>query len=127
MAFFKDKPSLIKATLTPVKSYLEPLPSGDKVLVRLARTYNRLGGLIDVFSGQHGFDPIAVLAVWYVESGGRSFTPGKPIIRFENHKFFDFWGHDHASKFDKHFPICWARWDRGRKAQSESQISSEHL
>jgi hypothetical protein len=50
-----------------------------------------------------GIDPIAVLAVWYVESGGRAFTPGKPVLRFENHKFFKYWGVDHEAEFDKHF------------------------
>jgi N-acetylmuramidase len=44
-----------------------------------------------------------VLAVWYVESSGRSFTPGHPVLRFENHKFFKYWGVDHEQLFDKHF------------------------
>ncbi len=103
MAFFKDKPALIAAALAPAKSYTSPLPAANSVLGRLARTYNALGGLIDTLADQTGIDPVAVLAVWYVESGGRSFTPGKPIIRFENHKFFQFWGHDHAAEFDQHF------------------------
>ncbi len=103
MAFFKDKPSLIAAALVPDKTYQPPLPPDNKPLGRMARTYNRLGGLIDLLANQNGLDPVAVLAVWYVESGGRTFTPGKPVIRFENHKFFQFWGHDHAGDFDKHF------------------------
>jgi hypothetical protein len=103
MAFFKDKPSLISAPLAPPKHYASPLPLESSVLGRLARTYNALGGLIEVLAGQTNTDPVAVLAVWYVESGGRKFTAGKPIIRFENHKFFQFWGHDHADQFDQHF------------------------
>jgi hypothetical protein len=103
MGFFKDKPSLASAALTPDKSYKAPLPPSGSVLGRLARTYNALGGLIETLAAQTGIDPVAVLAVWYVESGGRSFTAGKPIIRFENHKFFQFWGHDHAGQFDQHF------------------------
>jgi hypothetical protein len=103
MAFFKDKPSLIAAPLVPGKTFQPPLPPAGSVLGRLARTYNRLGGLIDLLASQNGLDSVAVLAVWYVESGGRSFTPGKPIIRFENHKFFQFWGHDHSASFDQHF------------------------
>lgn len=106
MAFFKDKPSLINASLAPSKRYLPPFPPDNKVLVALAKTYNRLGGLIDLLASQNGLDPIAVLAVWYVESSGRSFTVGKPIIRFENHIFFDYWGHDHAAQFDRHFQFA---------------------
>ncbi len=103
MAFFKDKPSLIAASLTPDKSFKAPLPPAGSVLGRLARTYNAVGGLMDILADQTGIDPVAVLAVWYVESGGRGFTAGYPIIRFENHKFFQFWGHDHAAPFDQHF------------------------
>lgn len=55
---------------------------------------------MDILANQTGIDPVAVLAVWYVESGGRGFTAGQPIIRFENHKFFQFWGHDHAGQFE---------------------------
>jgi hypothetical protein len=103
MGFFKDKPSLVSASLTPEKSYTSPLPASGTVLGRLARTYNALGGLIDTLAEQTDIDPVAVLAVWYVESGGRGFTPGRPIIRFESHKFFQFWGHDHTVEFDQHF------------------------
>ena len=103
MAFFKDKPSLISAALAPAKTYRPPLPAAGTPAGRLARTYNRLGGLIDLLASQNDLDPMAVLSVWYVESGGRDFTAGTPIIRFENHKFFQFWGHDHAADFDKHF------------------------
>jgi hypothetical protein len=103
MAFFKDKPSLIAASLTPDETYDAPLPPANSVLGRLARTYNALGGLMDILADQTGIDPVAVLAVWYVESGGRGFAAGQPIIRFENHKFFQFWGHDHAGQFDQHF------------------------
>jgi hypothetical protein len=103
MPFFKDKPSLISAPLVPDKTYKAPLPPAGTVLGQLARTYNALGGLVDTLSNQTSIDPVAVLAVWYVETAGRSFTPGKPIIRFENHKFFQFWGHDHSAEFDQHF------------------------
>lgn len=103
MPFFKDKPSLISAPLVPGKTYKPPLPPAGTVLGQLARTYNAIGGLIGTLSDQTGINSVAVLAVWYVELAGRSFTPGSPIIRFENHKFFQFWGHDHADTFDLHF------------------------
>jgi hypothetical protein len=103
VAFFKDKPSLLAASLPPDKTYKAPLPPANSVLGRMARTYNAVGGLMDILADQTGIDPVAVLAVWYVESGGRGFTAGHPIIRFENHKFFQFWGHDHVTQFDQHF------------------------
>jgi hypothetical protein len=103
LAFFKDDASLQTAALKPDRGYKAPLPAAGSVLGRMARTYNAVGGLVDVLAAKNGLDPIAVLAVWYVESGGRSFTVGRPIIRFENHKFFQFWGHDHAAQFDRHF------------------------
>jgi hypothetical protein len=103
MPFFKDKPALISASLVPGLTNKSPLPPAGTQLGQLVRTYNAIGGLIDTLSEQTDIDPVAVLAVWYVESAGRSFTPGKPIIRFENHKFFQFWGHDHAAAFDLHF------------------------
>jgi hypothetical protein len=69
----------------------------------MAQTYNTIGGLVDTLARRLGIDPVAVLAVWYVGSGGRAFTPGRPVLRFESHKFFKYWGTDHEPLFDKHF------------------------
>lgn len=98
---YKDDPTLVNARLEPESVY--DLPSKDGTLRRMAQTYNAIGGLVDTFAKRLDIDPVAVLAVWYVESGGRSFTPGKPVLRLENHKFFKFWGVDHEPLFDKHF------------------------
>lgn len=103
MAFLKDVPALQTASLTPDHPFRPPLPPPGGTLGKMARTYNRVGGLIDVLAARFSIEPVAVLAVWFVESGGRAFTAGKPVIRFENHKFFQFWGHDHTADFDRHF------------------------
>jgi hypothetical protein len=45
----------------------------------------------------------AALAVWRVESGGRAHTPGRAIIRLENHLLFRLWGQNNQARYDKHF------------------------
>lgn len=100
-SFYKDDPVLRTVRLEP--EFVYELPSANSRLKRMAQTYNAIGGLCDALAQRLGIDPVAVLAVWYVESGGRSFTPGYPVLRFENHKFFKYWGADHERLFDKHF------------------------
>ncbi|MGH9807327.1 MAG: N-acetylmuramidase domain-containing protein, partial [Terriglobia bacterium] len=99
--FYKDDPVLAGTRLEP--DFVYKLPAGDGPLKRMAQTYNAIGGLVETFARRLDIDPVAVLAVWYVESGGRTFTPGKPVLRFENHKFFKYWGVEHEALFDKHF------------------------
>jgi hypothetical protein len=99
--FHKDDPTLISARLTPTQVY--QLPSGDAKLRVMARTYNAVGGLVETLAAKLSIDPVAFLAVWYVESGGREFVTGHPVLRFEVHKFFKYWGKDHPAKFDDHF------------------------
>ena len=99
--YYKDDPILIGTRLEP--DFVYSVPSGNSTLKRMAQTYNAIGGLVDTLARRLGIDPVAVLAVWYVESGGRAFTPGRPVLRFENHKFFKYWGTDHEPLFDKHF------------------------
>lgn len=102
MAFFKDDAALKVATLAPVKP-ITALPPPATALGKIARVYNDVGGLIDKLAAATGIEPMAVLAVWYVESGARAFTPGKPVLRFEVHKFWKFWGKANVAKFDQHF------------------------
>jgi hypothetical protein len=99
--FYKDDPILAGTRLEP--DFIYKLPASDSTLKRMAQTFNAIGGLVNTLGQRLGIDPVAVLAVWYVESGGRAFTPGKPVLRFENHKFFKYWGVDHEAEFDKHF------------------------
>ena len=69
---------------------------------RLGRTYNRIGGLIDLLATRTSVETAAVLAVWSVDSG-IVFIPGRPILRIELHKLFEHWGDTHVSTFDRHF------------------------
>jgi hypothetical protein len=50
-----------------------------------------------------GLDPAAIAAAWNVESGPWPFQRGRPVIRFECHKFWEHWGSSHPEVFDAHF------------------------
>ncbi len=100
--YYKDDPALQGAALAPAM----PVTIDNSWPARrrsLAATYNRLGGLIEALAGQLGIEPAAVLAVWYVESGGRSHTVDHALIRFENHLLWRRWGAENATVFDQHF------------------------
>jgi hypothetical protein len=101
MPFLKNDPALVQAALKPAQPYRTPLPGN--ALGGMASTYNDVGGLIDALAARTGIPSAAVLAVWYVESSGRTFTPNQAIIRFENHVFFKYWGSSHPAQFDEHF------------------------
>lgn len=100
--FFKDLPHLLSTPLAPATPVA--LGAAPSALRRaLADTYNRLGGLMAYVASETGIEVAAVLAVWHVESGGRRHTPGRAIIRFENHLLFDRWGSAHPGEYDRHF------------------------
>jgi hypothetical protein len=62
------------------------------------------GDLIKTLAADLGCDPAAALAVFSVESGGRFFgDDGRPMIRFENHVFWGYWGKNHPDEFDARF------------------------
>jgi hypothetical protein len=103
MGFFKDDPALKTAEIKPAIPIKPPLPSPATTIGSLAKVYNDVGGLIDTLATRTGIDPMAVLAVWLVESGGHDFAPGQPVLRFEVHKFWRYWGKGHAALFDQHF------------------------
>lgn len=96
--FYKDDPALANTRLTPAQVY--ELSSGDAKLRAMARTYNAVGGLVEALAAKLSIDPVAFLAVWYVESGGRDFVVGEPVLRFEVHKFYKYWGQAHEGDFD---------------------------
>ena len=102
MGFYKDDATLKAAALAPKKP-IKTLPPAGSTLGNVARSYNAIGGLVDRLGAVTGIETLAALAVWMVESGGRPFTPGKPVMRFENHVFWDRWGKDNPKTFDAHF------------------------
>lgn len=102
MSFYKDETDLASVALMPARA-ISAQPAAGSALGSVARTYNRIGGLVDRLGTAAGIDPLAALAVWMVESGGRAFVKGQPMLRFENHVFWSRWGRDHAATFDRHF------------------------
>ncbi len=72
--------------------------------LKIANLLNSKGQYIKDLSTQLGVNSSAIVAILMVESGGQAFSePSKPIIRFENHHFYDFWGKSNPKIFDKHF------------------------
>ncbi len=82
---------------------------------KAARTWNRFGGLLTALGDRYGISPACAVAVFCVESSGEGFDAdngNRMIIRFENHKFWKYWGRDNATRFHDHF-----RYDRRRPWQ----------
>lgn len=48
-------------------------------------------------------DPLLLQAVALVESSGNGFSGGRMVIRFEVHKFYQFWGATNLDTFHTHF------------------------
>lgn len=100
--YFKDDPKLAAVALAPPQPLtIDSAWSSGKAAI--ARAFNRLGGLMYAIHELTGIPIPAVLAVWKVESGGAAHTPGKAIIRFENHALYNRWGREHAAVYDAHF------------------------
>ena len=126
MSFFKDEPEIADAPLEPPQPVVPP--GGASQLVRsLARTYNRLGGLLTALSSDVDVSVEATLAVWQVESGGLPHVENRPVLRFENHKFFEHWGKNNTASFDSHFQfggrkgIAGKKWENHRFRRDASQ------
>ena len=100
--FFKDSAALGSASLAPTTAITidTTWPETRKAI---ARTFNRLGGLIQTIAGQTRTAAADILAVWQMESGGRSHTTNRAVIRLENHLLFGQWGSQHPAEFDLHF------------------------
>ena len=100
--FLKDVAELKTAVLAPAS----PIGIDRKwpeARRRAASTYNRVGGLMSAVATRLSVDVASVLAVWLVESGGRTHTPGKAIIRFENHLLYRLWGERNQPRYNTHF------------------------
>jgi hypothetical protein len=81
---------------------LEGLSGLDRVM---AGIYNLRGQLIQEQARALAIPTHAAAAIMKVESGGRTFdtATNKTIVRFENHVFWDQWGHLHVNDFNAHF------------------------
>lgn len=80
--------------------------SGSNQKQQAAMTWNRFGGLLQALAEHHQVDIACAVAVLCVESGGKGFeqnNQNRMIIRFENHKFWQYWGRRQPGTFGVHF------------------------
>ncbi len=79
------------------------------------KAWNRYGGLLTALSDELGVDPDAAAAVLAIESGGTGMTEHGPVIRFENHQFWDHWGKRDPDRFRQHFQYSGSKRWQGHK------------
>lgn len=73
---------------------------------KVAMTWNKFGGLLQALAEHHHMDVACAVAVLCVESAGKGFeqdNQNRMIIRFENHKFWEYWGKRQNATFGRHF------------------------
>lgn len=78
----------------------------DAIGRKLASCWNRFAKVLQQEGKSKGIAPEVCAAVLAVESSGQGFSQGhqgRMIIRFENHKFWQFWGKQHPQVFRRHF------------------------
>lgn len=99
----EEQKELQETNLVP-KNKLSVLGTNEQK--KVARTWNQFGNWIEELSDQHQIDPGSALAVLCVESSGKGFEKNnkdRMIIRFENHKFWTYWGKNNTENFHKYF------------------------
>lgn len=103
-AFLFEDPTLINVPLSPPEADAIALASLAGRRRQVGQAWNRYGGILGVLSGSIEVHPGCAVAVLVIESGGSGFgRDGRMIIRFENHKFWRFWGRTNSRVFGQHF------------------------
>ncbi len=90
-------------TLAPATKYAL---AGGAEARKAALTWNKFGGLLEALAEHHHLDVACAVAVLCVESAGKGFeqdNQNRMIIRFENHKFWEYWGKRQSATFGRHF------------------------
>lgn len=115
--FLHEKPEFTSLPLAAPEAERLAVPSSAPWAERhVARTWNRLGGLLGPLSEHTGLDPGIALAVFLVESAGSGFdASGRLVVRFENHVFRERLGEPRREEFDRHFTFDPSRrWQQHR-------------
>lgn len=101
--FLFENEKLQQVTLEPEPE--KQLAGGTRAIEKqVARTWNQYGNLLTLLSRAAGIDTGLSVAVLNVESAGHGFArDGRMVVRFENHKFWKYWGKDHTEQFRTHF------------------------
>jgi hypothetical protein len=100
--FLKDRAALRAASLAPAAA-VPIVASWPKLRRRVARIYNRLGGLMQRLGEETQVMLPAVLSVWSVECGNLEHTRGRAVIRFENHLLYRLWGTASGGTYSQYF------------------------
>jgi hypothetical protein len=100
--FYSQTPEL-QQSIAPATPRLAANSAWSATQRAVAATYNRLGNLFRRLAAIVNIPIAAALAVWFVESSGRPFTPDRALLRFEVGKFLAIWGHANPAGFDAHF------------------------
>ncbi|MDU0353005.1 N-acetylmuramidase domain-containing protein [Paraglaciecola aquimarina] len=80
--------------------------SGSNEQRSVATVWNRWGGLLGSLSEEKNLEVACSLAILCVESSGKGFeqnNQNRMIIRFENHKFWRYWGKNNPQQYREHF------------------------
>jgi N-acetylmuramidase len=99
----RDDPTLPRLGLAPRSQVRTSTAQANRRAQRVVEIWNRYGGLLETLSGRLRIEPAVVAAVIAAESEGAGFVGGRPVIRFENHVFWDLWGKDNATIFQRYF------------------------
>jgi hypothetical protein len=116
--FLKDDSDLM-ATPLPGEPAAQAVVRGDNVAAAVTALYKRLGGLLEALASKTGVDAATVIAIWLVESGGRSFIAKRACIRFEVHQLFERWGKRNRQQFDAHFRFGGHNLQAGRPWENQ--------
>jgi uncharacterized protein YgiM (DUF1202 family) len=114
-----DLADLETLALAPERKF--PAEQRNADAQQVALMWNKYGNLLQALSAHHGIDVGCAVAVLCVESAGKGFEQNnadRMIIRFENHKFWSFWGKRQAEKFSQHFRYSSAEPWKGHQWRS---------
>jgi uncharacterized protein YgiM (DUF1202 family) len=99
-------PTAVDRERTPLSPERQLPLQGDAISRKVARTWNTCGRLLVDMCRKIEIDVACAVSVLCVESSGNGFQASnddRMIIRFENHKFWKYWGRDHPETFNRHF------------------------
>jgi uncharacterized protein YgiM (DUF1202 family) len=99
---------------------------GGATSQKVARTWNKFGKLLTELCDKIGIDVACAVSVLCVESSGQGFQPSnndQMIIRFENHKFWKYWGRDNQEAFKRHFVYQSGKAWKGHKWRRDENDS----
>ncbi|MGS2719441.1 N-acetylmuramidase domain-containing protein [Paraglaciecola aestuariivivens] len=97
--------------------------TGSSEQKNVAATWNRWGALLENLSAKKQLDVACALAVLCVESSGKGFEQNnadRMIIRFENHKFWKYWGKHNPQQYRQHFSYSEDKVWLGHKWRQEA-------